>query len=243
MRFGIIFCSQTVFATSDTSTSTSGISQLSELMMQNVATYLQRRDTQALFSSSRSIETLARKLFLNQVTTDTHFDRYSSRKLIYSPSLRAKIEERFSHLSIYPITLTFQQDDVPLLNRLDVFSFISRVQTVVFEGDDRLVIEAKKSESETREERNGNIWSLIMYDPRFWVWDEPDSLMNVLHSDSVAVVKSIELGTERANLVIELLRSVTKGDINWTTTKTTCLHDVWLEGNTVKELFLLTFEP
>ena len=50
---------------------------------------------------------------------------------------------------IYPITLTFHQDDVSLLKSLDVFSFISRVQTVVFEGAgiERFVIEAIFSET------------------------------------------------------------------------------------------------
>jgi hypothetical protein len=44
---------------------------------------------------------------------------------------------------MYPLSLTFHQVDVPLLQSSDVFSFISRVQTIIFEGTEPLVIEAR----------------------------------------------------------------------------------------------------
>jgi hypothetical protein len=57
------------------------------------------------------------KLLLNKVKNSEHLDRDLSWKLV--SSLRAEVEELFSDVSIYPITLTFHQDDVPLLKELE----------------------------------------------------------------------------------------------------------------------------
>ncbi len=118
-------------------------------------------------------------MVINKVKNSEHLDRDSSWKLV--SSLIAEVEELFSDVAIYPITLTFHQDDVPLLKELDVLSFIRRVQTVVFEGAERMVIEAKHSGT-TDESSESTQWHYGMADPNFWAWEHPSSVSGILQS-------------------------------------------------------------
>jgi Leucine-rich repeat (LRR) protein len=77
-----------------------------------------------------------------------------------------------------------------------------------------------------------------MYDPNFWTWTQPHSLMETLESDRVTAVKSIELREDFSFLVIELSRSATEGDKNWRATKTSSLHGVKREGISAQDIFL-----
>jgi hypothetical protein len=182
----------------------SGITDTNTL--REVARYLYPKDAKALSSSSRNLNVWRRKLVLKQAKNSGHLDRDSSWKLV--SSLIAEVENHFPDVSIYPMTLTFNQDDVPLLKKLDVLSFIRRVKTVVFEGATQMVIEA--NQSATTEVRDGaSTWSMELYDPNaaVWGWNQPHSLKKVLDSHTVTAVKRLELGNEDAQLVIELARS------------------------------------
>jgi hypothetical protein len=146
IKFNILLLlSRSIFAT--------GLNELSPTTLRDVAKYLHPVGTQALSSSSKGLNGWSRKLVLNKVKNFEHLDCDSSWKLV--SSLIAEVAEHFSDVAIYPMTLTFHQDDVPLLKELDVLSFLRRVQTVVFEGDERMVIEAKHSQSEIADIRHG----------------------------------------------------------------------------------------
>ena len=173
-------------------------------------------------------------MVINKVKNYEHLDRDSSWKLV--SSLIAEVEELFSDVSIYPINLTFHQDDVPSIRQLDVLSFVRRVQTVVFEGNKRMVI--KPNHSETTGESSGSTeWHYGMADPNVWAWEQPTSLSGILQSTRVTAVKSLLLA-ELAGLVVELSWFVSGGDINWTTTKTFRLLSVKREGFSAEEILL-----
>jgi hypothetical protein len=209
--------------------------ELNPTFLPEVPKFLNPVDTQVLSSCSRTLKLWSHELFLKKVNTG-HLDRDSSRKLVYSPALRTLIDERFSTLSIYPLSLYFHQDDVPSLKKLDVFSFISRVQTVVIEGAERLVIEAQLSESGTASQWGRN-WG-GMYDPNFWAWNQLIPVMDVLESVRVTAVKSLELHEYCSFVVIELSWSVTNGNMNWTATKTPRLLAVTRNGISGKQILL-----
>jgi hypothetical protein len=98
IKFNILLLlSRSIFA--------SGLNELSLTTFREVAEYLHPVETQALSSSSKSLNGWSRKLVLKQVKNSEHLDRDSSWKLV--SSLKAEVEELFSDVSIYPITLTF----------------------------------------------------------------------------------------------------------------------------------------
>jgi hypothetical protein len=200
-----------------------GITEIDSTTLREIAKYLKPVDTQAFSATSQDLNEWSRSLVLKKAKNFEHLDREASWKLVFS--LRAEIEEHFSNLSIYPITLTFHQDDVPSLKRLDVFSFIRRVQTVVFEGPELMVIEAKNLE--TADVLNeATKWDIGIYEPNYWAWNPPRFLMEVLELDMVTSVKSIDLHPGTVDLVIELSWSVVEGHMNWTVKKTVCLKDI-----------------
>ncbi len=145
----------------------------------------------------------------------------------------SQVKEIYKNDPMYLLTLTFHQADLPSLKKLDVFSFISRVQTVVFEGAERLVIEATHSGTS-----GSTAWLDGMSDPNVWTWNQPTSVRDVLLSDTVTAVNSLKLKEETADLVIDLSWSITGGDMNWTVTKTTRLESVQREGISAEEIFL-----
>ncbi len=172
--------------------------------------------------------TLAEKAFINLSSKDLSlnfiihdletskrlFLRAQSFQIVRSADLIKKIGEMYKNNKIYPIALTFHQDDLPLLRQLDVFSFIRRVQTVVFEGDERMVIDAKYESRGLTQWHDGN------YDSDVWAWKQPASLMEVLRSHIVTAVKHVKFDHLTVDLVIELSWFVTEGDLSWTVTKT-----------------------
>jgi hypothetical protein len=123
--------------------------------------------------------------------------------------MRRQIEENYDS-PIFPITLTFHHDDVSLFQSVEVSNFIRRVQTVVLDGAEHMVIQAKYLKSE-RPYVPSSKWGIGLYDRNsdLWYWN-PQS------------VKSIDLpgSSEIADVVIEKSLSVTEGDIKWTATKT-----------------------
>jgi Leucine-rich repeat (LRR) protein len=135
------------------------------------------------------------------------------------------------------MTLTFHQDDVPSLKELDVLSFIRRVKTVVFEGDERMVIEAKHSGT-TGESSGSSQWHYGMADPNVWAWEQPTSLREIFNSDTVTAVKSLHLSERTAFVVFELSWYVFGGDKNWTTTKTSGLLSVQRGDVSAEEILL-----
>jgi hypothetical protein len=240
----LIFLSQSILATGlsrDESTPTPEIIKLTKSpgassILRELTNYLNPIETEAFSSSHRDLEAWSRKLFINQITAHKPLDRFSSRKLINSPTLRAKIEEHFLNVSIYPLSLTFHQDDVPSLKGLGVLNFITRVHTVVFEGTEQLVIEANPSELGALDLLNGAIqWDIGMYEPNFWAWILPTSFKGILESETVTV-RSLNLEQEIAELVIELSRFVTDGDINWTVKKTSPVKHVPRDGLSAEEI-------
>ena len=162
-------------------------------------------------------------------TSNFVFPRGQSLHIVRDAYFRKKIEEKYTN-SIYPITLTFHQDDASLFESLQVSSFIRCVQTVVFEGPEiknsmnlqvKLVIEAKRLESETFTE-NVNIAEIYDINSAFWfLGNKPHSLREVLESETVTTVTGLEFRgnsdsprNSYANLFIEQSWSVTEGNIN-----------------------------
>jgi Leucine-rich repeat (LRR) protein len=209
-------------------------------ILRDIVEYLSPVDRHALTLSSRDLHEWRRRLILNKAKNSEYLDREVSLQLISSATLRAEVEEHYAKnsLSIYPIALTLHEDDVPLLENLDVFSFISRVQTVVFEGEEQIVIEAKETADVINEVTQRGIG---MYDPNAacWTWNQPNSLMEVLDSDAVTAVKSLDLNSGYARFEIELSWTVREGNIKWTGTKTyPCLQFVKRDGIACEEILL-----
>jgi hypothetical protein len=163
------------------------------------------------------------------------FDRAQSLQIVRSVNLQNKINEMYGNSPIFPITLTFHQHDAPSLKELDLLSLIRRVGTVVFEGDERTVVEASHSEIGASTVLNGaNQWDIEMYN----AWERPSSLRGILSSETVTAVKSLNLQEEIAFLVIELSWFVTEGDMNWTVMKTCRLHAIQREGIAAEEILI-----
>ncbi len=209
-----------------------GLNELNPTTLREVAQYLHPVETQVLSSSSKGLNGWSRKLVLNKVRNSEHLDRESSWKLV--SSLIAEVETHFSDVPIYPITLTFNQDDVPSLKELDVVSFIRRVQTVVFEGSQRMVISASHSETTI----GSSEWHYGMSDPNVWVWEQPTSLSGILSSETITAVNTLDLKENSADLVMELSWFVSGGDINWTTMKKSRVRSVKREGVYAEEILL-----
>jgi Leucine-rich repeat (LRR) protein len=194
-------------------------------------------EAQYIFKNLSSKDLNHRFIIQALKTSNPHFSRAESLQIICSADLRRKVVDKYANLSIYPITLTFHPDDVS--SNLDVFNFIRRVQTVIFEGHtmEQFVIEAKESEDTVHDDTQ---WSIGMYDPNaaFWAWKQPISVMEVLESDTVTAVNSIHLRAMGADLVIELSGSVTEGDLNWTATRNYKLKGLLRAGLTSKEILL-----
>ena len=118
------------------------ISTLPSDMLSSITSFLNSKTDQQTFinlsSKNLSLEILSDDLKASKRL----FLRGQSLQIVRSADLIKKIHDMYTNSKIYPITLTFHQDDLPLLRNLDVFSFIRRVQTVVFEGAERMVIDA-----------------------------------------------------------------------------------------------------
>jgi hypothetical protein len=203
-------------------------------IISSITSYLNQKHHDAF--SNLSSRDLNHSFIIHALETSKHFFlRAQSLQIVRSGELIRKIKKMYGNVSIYPITLTFSQADVPLLKQLDVFSFIRRVQTVVIEGAERMVIEA--GNLDTADVRTTQ-WDIRMYDPKFWVWSQPPSLRGILQSETVTAVKTLRLHPEIAHLFVGLSWSVTAGDINWTFTKTSRLHTVKRGGISVKDVLL-----
>jgi Leucine-rich repeat (LRR) protein len=100
-----------------------------------------------------------------------------------------------------------------------------------------MVIEAKHS-GPTGESIRSTEWHYGMADPNVWAWKQPTSLRGILQSDTVTTVKNLHLYEGTAYLVVELSWFVSGGDINWTTTKTTCQLYAQTEGVSTEEILL-----
>jgi hypothetical protein len=238
-------------------------------ILSNIISDLDPKDQKAF--TNLSSKGLNHEFIIHSLETGKrNFDRAESLQIVRSVDSRNKINEMYGNSLIYPMTLTFHQKDVPSLKKLDVLGFIRRVKTVVFEGAQGIVIEAKHPESDVEIYDNelSNIlrrlhlnliqrvhtlvfetgyfnwlgtsrsWSIEMYDPNSWALKQPQSLMEVLESDTVTAVKSLHLQTDTASLVVELSWSFTEGDVNWTATKTLGLHSVQREGVSTEEILL-----
>jgi Leucine-rich repeat (LRR) protein len=165
--------------------------------------------------------------------TDTvDLDREESVTLVSSPDLIGNLEillnidPFMTDIYIYPITLNFHEGDVEWLQGLDVFNFISRVKTVVFDGLEPMAIQAEKSEVSADAPDGETEWDMAMYDPDYWTWRHPESLMEVLDLEEVTAVKSLDLRPKDAVLVIKRSWSLSEGGVKWTTTKTSPLKSV-----------------
>jgi hypothetical protein len=180
------------------------------------------------------------RFIMHGLQTSTFLPRSQSLQILRDVDLRKKIEKKYGDLLIFPLTLTFQQDDMAVLKRSDVFSFIRRVQTVVFEGTQRLVIEAKHSAADVL-----HGWDIERYDPKSWasihsLLNHPISVQEVLELATVTGVKKLDLFTNVAALGIELSLPFTEGNMNWTVTTSACLSlsKFLREDNTVKQILL-----
>ena len=208
----------------------------------NISCFLNEAEQNAL--STLTSKDVNHRCIIHAIqTAKDHFSRAESLQIFRSPDLRGRIIVKYGNLSIYPITLTFHQDDLPSLKELDVFSFINRIQTVVIKGTEieRLVIQAKDSESGAAVVPNKDIqWDIGMYDRNApsWAWSQPIALMDVLHSDTVTAVKKLYLAENYANVVIELTWSVSAGDMHWTVTKTSRLEHAERRGISYQDILL-----
>jgi hypothetical protein len=180
---------------------------------------------------------LSHRFIIRSLETSTLLPRALSREIVRHGDLRKKIEVKYGTPTI-PITLTFHQDDVALLQRVDVFSFIRRVQTAVFEGPQRFVIEAKHSGADVLNE--GTPWHIGKYHPDAWRWLQRIFDVNdFLQSDTVVAVKSIDFSQmATAELVVYLSWSVTEGNMNWTATKTYYVSTVELRTVSAGDILL-----
>jgi hypothetical protein len=151
---------------------------------------------------------------------------------VRSADLMSRIGEMYEKHPVYPINFTFDESHKSTLKKLKVFSFIRRVQTIVLDG---VVIEAKIS---TDILNGASQWNIEMYDPNICTWNQPTSLRELLHSDTVTAVETLRLHKATAQLVVELSWSVSQGDMNWTATRTSCLHAVLREGISAQEILL-----
>jgi hypothetical protein len=205
-------------------------------MLSTITSFLNEEDHKAFIDLSS--KDLSHSFIIHALETSKNaFSRPHSLQIVRSADLIKKIEEKYGNRQIYPVTLTFHQDDVPSLLELEVFRFIRRVQTVVLEGEEPMVIEAKHSESGTSEPQWG-LYIYGMYHPNFLAWNQPSSLRDVLQSHPVKEVKTLELWEETADLVIELSGSVSAGDMSWTVTKTSRLHKVQRAGISAEEILM-----
>jgi hypothetical protein len=91
----LLLLSRCIFAT--------GLNELSPTTLREMAKYLHSVETQALSSSSKGLNAWRRKLVLNEVKNSEHLDRDSSWYVV--SSLIADVENHFSDVSIYPMTL------------------------------------------------------------------------------------------------------------------------------------------
>jgi hypothetical protein len=206
--------------------------------LSNIISHLNPKDQKAFINLSS--KGLNDEFIINSLeTAKRNFDRAQSLQIVRSVNLINKINEIYGNSRIYPITLTFYQKDVLLLKELDVLSFIRRAQTVVFEGAERMVIEAKHSGT-TCESSGSTEWHYGMADPNVWTWEQPTSLREILNSDTVTAVRRLDLEEERetAELVVELSWIVFGGDINWTTTKTSGLLSAQRGDVSAEEILL-----
>jgi hypothetical protein len=222
-----------------------GINKLSPSDLRLLTQLLPAGETLALFSTSRGlnkwdkVSQWSHNEVLKKVKSFEPLDRTFSWKLMYSPTLRAEVEEHFSDYTVYPITLNLHVDDLRSLHELEghVFEFFSRVRTVVIEGADRLVIEARDSVFGV-DVPNELQWGMAMYDHNNWGWIQPTSVMDVLQSQEVTAVKSLDLQRGTAELIVDLSWSVTQGHIKWTATKTSRLEPVARGGILSIEILL-----
>ena len=212
---------------------TQGLAQLSgSIHRQIFSKYLRASDHAAFISTSTARNDWSRNFVLEKVKKYQPLDRDSSWKLVHSPT--AEVEALYPNDAIFPIELTFHQEDVSALQKVkDVFNFIRRVKKVTFKGTDsreQLVIEATKSANVPDEAKP---WSMAMYDlnAACWALDKSQSLEEVLDLDEVKAVTSLELYHATANnLDIKLSWSFIGADITWRATKTHHLKDLPLEG-------------
>jgi hypothetical protein len=77
-----------------------------------------------------------------------------------------------------------------------------------------------------------------MYDPNaaFWTWNQPQSIEELLASETVISVKTLSVRADTAFLTMELSWSVTGGNMKWTGTKPSRVQAVWGEGISSREI-------
>ena len=160
-------------------------SALSSDLFTSINSFLNESDQNAFnYLSSKH---LSRSFIIDALETSRHtFSRAQSLQIVRSADMIRRIVEKYGNLSIYPITLTFHPNDLPLLESLDVFTFIRRVQTVVFEGDqiDRLVIEAKHLALGAEDGTVESEWHDGIYNTNYWAWIQPMFLMVCFRTQS-----------------------------------------------------------
>ncbi len=195
-------------------------------LLSSIPSFLSRKEQNAFINiSSKDLN----HSFIQHAleTSKGRLTRAQSLQIVRYANLRKIVEEKYKNLSIYPVTLTFHQDDVPLLQTKEVFSFIRRVHIVVFDQTERLIIEAVHLDVP----HGDNQRSIEMYNPNsaIWTWKQPE-IMELLDSEIVTAVKSLSLRDNKPLLSIEQSWSVTEGDMKWTGTKTSHLQAVQGEG-------------
>jgi hypothetical protein len=125
-------------------------------MLSNISSFLNPKADQIAFNNLSSKDLNHSFIFHALETRKNVFFRAQSLEILRSADLMRKIEELYRNSPTYPLTLTLYQEDVSSLKALDVFSFISRVETVVFEGADRLVIKTQHVEVDAAERRTSS---------------------------------------------------------------------------------------
>jgi hypothetical protein len=136
-------------------------------ILSSIASFLTPIGDQQAFMNLSSKDLSLDFIIHDLETSQNIFHRAQSLQIVRSADLIKKINDMYKNSKIYPLTLTFHQDDLPLLRQLEVFSFIRRVQTVVFEGAERMVIGAKHESSGSTQWHDG------IYDPNVWAWEQP----------------------------------------------------------------------